>query len=216
MMRSGVSAMHRVSLTKILLVSIVLWGVVTASGFSQYSEGIREATDTFGRRVLLYDDQTWHYAQPDVSELYWGMSMEQVRGAGAVRYLPVDETTIVAMNVPAFTMIGMQILGFDHDRLAGAIYLFDEHHFDGELYIRDYEQMVEHFITVYGQPQEDLVEWIGEETAEIGKAFLDGRVEMATRWETERSIIMCGLANDAELFGLMVLFSDRESEDFVF
>ncbi len=216
MMVSKESVVHRVPITKMILVSIALLGIITTPGFSFSPEGIMEATDTFGRRILLNDDYSWHYAQPDVSELYWGMSMEQVRMAGNVRYIPVDEATMMAMNVSAFTMNGMLILGFDNDRLEGAIYLFDEHHFDGEHYIRDYEIMVEYFISLYGQPYDDLVQWVGEETAEIGKAFLDGRVEMAARWETERSIIMCGLANDADLFGLLVVFSDKESEDFAF
>jgi hypothetical protein len=208
--------MHSVHITKKILVSIVLLGIITASGFSNSPQVVEDAIDTQGRRILLSDDYTWRYDEPDVPNLYWGMSMEQVRKAGHVRFIPVDESTMMAMNVPAFTMNGMQILGFEDDRLVGVIYLFNEHHADGDLYIADYETLVEQFISEYGQPQEDLFEWVGEESAEVGKAFLDGRVEMATRWETERSMIMCGLANDAELFGLMALFSDRQSEDFVF
>ena len=98
----------------------------------------------------------------------------------------------------------------------GAIYLFDEHHADGDLYIEDYQNLVEHFISSNGEPAEEIVEWVGEETNAIGEAFLDGLVAMATRWETERSNIMCGLANDDEIFGLLAACSDIESEGFSF
>ena len=208
--------MHRAAILGKLLITTVLFGVMLIPGISATNESIMEAIDTLGRRILLYEDHTWQYAQSDVRNLYWGMSKEQVQMVEDVRFLQIDDTSLMAMNANAYDMNGLLVVVFENDQLAGVMYLFDEHYANGDLYIKDYQSMVQHFISLYGKPHEEKIEWIGKETDALGQAFLDGQVLMGTWWETERSNIFCMLGNDDDLFGLAVLFSDIRSENFSF
>ncbi len=191
------AVMRSVTMTMLLLCLAV------PAAFGQDDPGMVEATDAAGRRVFLFDDRTWEPAPPDLRELYWGMSMEQVRQADSVRFIP-DDDTLISLNARAFGMTGMMFLEFDQDALVLAGFLFVENYADGEFYIGDYRRLVEHFITRYGEPKEEVVEWRGEETGSLGDAFLRGDVELRTEWETERSHVGCGLVNDDGLFGLLI------------
>jgi hypothetical protein len=151
------TAMNRRSIAGRMILTLILFGIFAIQGFASTNGSFTEATDPFGRRILLYEDFTWRYAQPDMSNLYWGMSMDQVDMVEKMRFSKIDDSTLMAMDAQAFDMNGMLILGFEHNRLVGAIYLFDEHHADGDRYIEDYQNLVDHFISSYGEPTEEIV-----------------------------------------------------------
>ena len=123
---------------------------------------------------------------------------------------------LMAINFIVYNRIEILMILFENNRLVGIIHFFNNHYVDGDLYIKDYQSTVKHLIPLYGQPQEEMIEWIGEETDALGKAFLEGQVQMGTRWETERSNVSCALMKNDDLFGLAVLISDINSEDFSF
>ncbi len=162
-----------------------------------------EAVDDSGRRVLLYEDYSWAYAPPDIRNLYWGMSIQQVMETEQVRLIP-DGNTLFGMNISAFGMTGMMFFEFDQDELVLAGYLFIENHPDGDAYLDDYRAVVETLSERYGEPAETITEWTGNEREDMGEAFLDGALQLRTEWETQRSSIACGLLNDRDLFGLLV------------
>jgi|GEM_PF-6590853 len=182
---------------------MVLLLAVSAAASGNDGRDYTEATDAYGRRVFLYEDSTWELAPPDIRELYWGMSMEQVRSAEHVRLFP-DGNTLLGLNASAYGMNGMMFMEFEQDQLVLLGYLFIENHPDGDQYIEDYRDLVEQFSETYGDPTDEITEWTGRKSDDLGEAFLQGDVEIRTEWKTERSNIGCGLVNDQDLFGLLV------------
>lgn len=194
-----------------LMILITLLGMITLPVFSFSDEGTMEAVDALGRRLLIHDDHTWRFAEPDVQNLYWGMSTEHVRMTSGKWLTSLERDVLMDRNASAFNMNnGMLVLTFDNNQLTEAVYLFDEYYADGNLHIQEYKTLVEQFSLMYGEPKENVVEWIGEETEDIGKAFLDGKVSMLSKWETRRSNIGCGLVNADNVFGLIIMYERIE------
>ncbi len=191
-----------------LLVCAVLAASVLPPLLSSDEPALCAVTES-GRRVLLYDDQRWEYDAPDIRELYWGMTKEQVKAAEPVRLIE-DENTMLAFQVEAYSMVGMMFLEFDQGGLDMVGYLFVEHHSDYDQYIRDYESLTAELTREYGEPDNHTEIWRND-AADIperglGEAFIEGDVELRTEWYTDRGNTACGLTNEEHLFGLLVGF----------
>ncbi len=96
---------------------------------------------------------------------------------------------------------------FAENRLVKAEYVFIEPHTNGDLYVRDYEQVKRDIASKYGQALKDTVVWtenlglfdkkMRRDPKNIGPAVFIGELRYESVWELPETKIRLSLGGDA-------------------
>lgn len=105
---------------------------------------------------------------------------------------------------------------FEKDKWSGVLYSFKQEHEDPNLYLNDYEKLLEIYVEKYGEPDiedENLKnELYKDDKVALGAAISAGDVRLSTIWETNTTTISLNFANYNSKYFLTVLYSKVEKE----
>ena len=129
----------------------------------------------------------------DLRALRWGMTSREVRTAEKLQPTLVSDTLLLYRQLWFSDLPASLELSFMNGRLAGARYLFTEHHVRASEHWEDYQRIVKVLSGRYGPPSGNNWTWIvplyKDRPNRYGDAVLLGHLNRSNVWETTRTII---------------------------
>lgn len=141
----------------------------------------------------------------------WGMSREDVK---KLEGKPVFENEMEVWYEGIDAGKDVDILyQFDQDKLIKGTYFFTDKHENGNLYYKDYIDLVKAYSGEFGEPVKQAEEWRQDryryDRTKLGTAIAAGHVSFITQWENDTSLITVKLYGDDDEIKLIAFYEDK-------
>ena len=155
----------------------------------------------------------------DFKQATWGMSRDEIV---AFEGEP-DSESVLSSDGSEITLIynrtlcnheATLIYYFCKNGLSMAVYVLDNNHSNGSLYIDDYHDVCDALEEKYGRPYYDDVGWYNSTkkrlySDDMGSALLFGYLSYLTKYSTDRSDIVASMSADNYEVATMVAFISK-------
>ncbi|MCX6232282.1 MAG: DUF4468 domain-containing protein [Bacteroidetes bacterium] len=132
---------------------------------------------------------------PDVRNVNWGMSKEQVKEKENLTNISIKNETINEINAKLIISSYSCAVFYDfyNNKLVSISMIFDIDHTNKNLFVNDYNDIKKSLISKYGEPKYDKIDWSNElfkdDVNYIGLAISREDVKYNCTWYTEKSKI---------------------------
>lgn len=170
-----------------------------------FAENSQTAVTNSGEKVILYDSGIWEYAPEQIIENFnfrksvWGMTKQNV--IDSENSEPIHETDVALFfEVSVANMEAWAIYIFSQQQLVRSKYYFIEDHTNDNLYIDDYNNLVEILTSKYGDPIDSTTYWSDDlyksDYSDWGFAISLGDMYMRTDWSTDETLVSSNIGGD--------------------
>ena len=147
------------------------------------------------------DEQNNPVYNPDIRNIKWGMSIEEVKKHEEAELGLEEENFLGYQNLEVAGFESFLYYNFNIDnQLFEAYYILIHDHTNETEYISDYEKIKELITDKYGEPTSDDVIWkddlYKDDPSDWGMAIITGDLVYNTTWETDDLNILTWLEGD--------------------
>lgn len=149
----------------------------------------------------------------DFRNVTWGMTMNEVKRSETLSVQEEDDA-VLAYEETVAGLDAYLLYGFDDDgKLYNAYYSFVEKHSNDNLYISDYNNLVDKLTEKYGEPNYNRDVWLNtlfqDHPEDYGLAVSIGHLMYGAEWETPTTKISLVLSGDNYKCTLIIGYTSK-------